>query len=490
MAVTSQGTAVVQTSRGAVRGAVEGGIARFLGVPFAAPPFGKNRLELPRPHDPWAGEFDATRFGPTPPQAAYDGIYTRLLPTVLIDGEEILNLNIWSPVVALGGALLPVMVWIYGGALIRGSNAWPTYDGASFARDGVVYVAINYRVGVEGFGQLEGAPHNRGLADVIAGLEWVRDEIEAFGGDPDDVTVFGQSAGGVLVSTLLGSPPARGLFSKAIVMSAGMGPLPPLPERTLATAIAEELRIPQTKAAFTARTPAELVDAQTRALSGGTIGTSALFPIVVSGNDLLPAPLWSALESGASDDVRVVIGTTAAEGRFWYAPAVAPAGLTREVVEATLARFGISKGTLELYERNRPGDDAAALYGVLVLDLICRVGLNWFADRRAASGAPTWVYEFAWPSPVLDLGPAHCVDLPFLFDRLDEHWSRALVGDGAPQQLADEMHGSFVRFAKNGDPGWEPWTPARPVMSFDHPESHVVNAPREDERLALMGQVP
>ena len=490
MAVTTQDTIVVQTSRGAVRGAVEGGIARFLGVPFAAPPFGENRFELPRPHEPWTGEFAATRFGPTPPQAPYDGIYARLLPSVTIDGDEILNVNIWSPAEALGRARLPVMVWIYGGALIRGSNAWPTYDGAPFARDGVVYVAINYRVGVEGFGQLDGAPHNRGLADVVAGLEWVRDEIEAFGGDPDDVTVFGQSAGGVLVSTLLGSPPARGLFSKAIVMSAGMGPLPVLPERTLATAIAEDLQIQRTKEAFAARTPAELVEAQTRALSGGTIGTSALFPIVVSGDHLLPDPLWSALEAGAGDDVRVVIGTTAAEGRFWYAPELAPPGLTREAVEATLPLFGISRAALEVYERNRRGDDAAALYGALVLDLICRVGLNWFADRRSASGAPTWVYEFGWPSPVLELGPAHCVDLPFLFDNLDQRWSRALVGDAAPQRLADEMHGAFVRFAKTGDPGWEPWTAARPVMTFDSPASKVVNAPREDERLALSGAEP
>jgi len=490
MAVSSQSTVLVETSRGAVRGAVEAGIARFLGVPFAAPPFGADRLELPRPHEAWTGELDATRFGPTPPQAPYEGLYASLLPSVLIDGEEILNVNVWSPAAALAGARLPVLVWIYGGALIRGSNAWPTYDGAPFARDGLVFVAINYRVGVEGFGQLEGAPNNRGLADVVAGLEWVRDEIEAFGGDPGDVSVFGQSAGGVLVSTLLGSPRARGLFSKAVVMSAGVGPLPPRPERTLATAIAEDLQIPQTKEAFAAKTPAELVGAQTRALSGGTIGTSALFPLIVSGDDLLPDPLWSALQAGAGDDVRVLIGHTAAEGRFWYAPKLAPPGLTREVVEATLPRFGLSRAALEVYGRNRPGDDAAALYGAIVLDLICRVGLNWFADRRSASGAPTWVYEFGWPSPVLDLGPAHCVDLPFLFDNLDDEWSRALVGEDPPQRLADEMHGAFVHFAKTGDPGWEPWSAARPVMTFDSPASEVVYAPRDDERRALLGEAP
>lgn len=468
-----------------MRGSVEAGVARFLGIPFAAAPFAENRFELPRRHGGWAGELDATCYGPTPPQTAYEGPFARVLPCPIIDGDEILNVNVWSPAAALSGAKLPVMVWIFGGALIRGSNAWPTYDGTAFARDGVVFVAINYRVGVEGFALLAGAPPNRGLADLVAGLRWVQEEIERFGGDPEDVTIFGQSAGGALVSTLLGSPPASGLFQKAIVMSAGMGPMPPLPERSLATVIAEDLGIPQTKEAFAGRSPAELVEAQTRALSGSTIGAGNLFPVVVSGDDLLPEPLWSAFEAGAGDDIPVLIGATAAESRFWYAPAVAPEWLTDDVVHAILEAAGVSRATFDLYQSHRRHDDAAAVYGAIVLDWIIRAGMNKFADRRSAHGAGTWVYEFAWPSPVLDLGAAHCVDLPFLFDNLGDVWSRALLGDAAPQHLADEVHGAFVRFAKTGDPGWEPWTPARPVMTFDSPTSRVVHAPREDERLVL-----
>lgn len=487
--VSSPESVVVRTSRGAVRGTAEGGIARFLGIPFAAPPFGVHRFELPRPHAPWSDALDATRFGPTPPQTRYEGVYSRLLPCPIIDGEEILNVNVWSPADALEGARLPVMVWVFGGALIRGSNAWPTYDGTAFARDGVVYVAVNYRVGVEGFARLEGAPDNRGLADVVAALRWVRDEIASFGGDPDDVTVFGQSAGGVLVSTLLGSPAAAGLFRKAIIMSAGMGPMPRLPERTLATAIAEDLGIPRTKEGFAARPAAELTAAQARALSGSTIGTGTLFPVIVSGDDLLPEPLWDALERGAADDVPVLIGTTAAESRFWYAPALAPRELNADVVEALLPAVGISRAVFDLYRRNRPGDDPVAVYGALVLDWICRLGLNWFADRRSAVGARTWAYEFAWRSPVLGLGAAHCVDLPFLFDNLDDEWSRALVGDAAPQPVADEMHGAFVRFAKTGDPGWEQWNHKRPVMTFDSPDQYVAYAPRDEERLALSESV-
>ena len=162
--------------------------------------------------------------------------------------------------------------------------------------------------------------------------------------------------------------------------------------------------------------------------------------------------------------------------------------LTSEAVQAMLEAWGISRSAFELYRRNRPGDPDGAVFGDLVLDRICRVGLNQFADRRAAAWFRTWVYEFGWRSPVLGLGAAHCVDVPFMFDNLRGKWSRALVGDEAPQQLADEMHRAFVRFATGGDPDWEPWNPARPVMTFDAPNSQVVYAPREDERLALLGE--
>lgn len=487
MAVTSPGTAIVQTSRGAVRGVVEGGIARFLGVPFAAPPFGENRFEPPRPHEPWAGELDATRLGPTPPQTPYEGIYARLLPSTQIDGDEILNLNVWTPAEALEGPPLPVMVWIYGGALIHGSNAWPMYDGTPFARDGLVYVALNYRVGVEGFGLLDGAPPNRGFADIIAGLDWVRQEIHAFGGDPGNVTVFGQSAGGALVISLLAAPAAAGLFHKAIAMSAGMGPAPPLPERTLTTAISEDLAIPQTKAAFARRSPAQLVNAESRVLRGAMFGATNLYYRLVDGDELLPAPVWTALESGAGDEVSVLVGATAAEGRFWYAPELAPSAMTPDVVEAVLVALGINDADFEVYRRNRPGASAATVYGDFILDLVIRPGLNRFADRRAASGVPTWAYDFGWQSPVLGLGAAHCVDLPFLFDNLDGEWSRALVGDRAPQRLADEFHGAFVRFAATGDPGWKAWDSTRPFMTFDAAGGRVVEDPRRDERVVLAG---
>lgn len=471
---------------GAVRGTVEDGIARFLGIPYAAAPFGPNRFELPVPHESWSEVFEATRLGATPPQTPYTGAMGEVLPSLRIDGDDILNLNIWAPAAALGSGSLPVFFWIYGGALTRGCNALPIYDGTPFARDGVVMVAINYRVGVEGFAILDGAPVNRGLADVLAALEWVHREIAGFGGDPGDITVGGQSAGGGLTSMVLASPRAEGLISKAVVMSAAMGPAGPLPERTIADHLAGQLGIPATKEAFARRSGDELAIAQTELLSGRSIGSGDLHYCPVPGDDLLPAGVWPALEAGAGARVPVLIGTTAEEHRFWYAPEMSGLRLTRDQVVAALARLDVDEAAYRLYEAGRPGQGPAEVLGALLLDRICRTGLNLFADRRSELGGRTWAYEFAWKSPVRDLRAAHCVDLPFLFDRLDDPWSRRLVGEAAPQDLADHVHGAFVRFIKSGDPGWESWSARRPVMTFDSPAGGVVHAPREDERLALL----
>jgi para-nitrobenzyl esterase len=477
---------LVHTSYGRVRGVLESGIARFLGVPYAAPPFGPLRFELPVPPAAWSGVRDATAFGPTPPQTPYTGAVARLLPSVRVPGDDILNLNIWTPEAALrGGDHLPVMVWIYGGALTRGCNALPLYDGTPFARAGVVLVVINYRVGVEGFALLEGAPPNRGLADAVAALRWVREEISNFGGDPDDVTVFGQSAGGGLVSMLLASPKAEGLFRKAAIMSAAIGPSPDPPARTIADHLAEQLGIAPTKEAFAAVAPDELAAAQTRLLSGASIGSGGLHYYPVAGDDLLPVGVWPALREGRGADVPVLIGTTAEEHRLWYAPGVTGLTLRDEQARAALTRLGVDDATFDLYAGNRPGETPGEVLGSILLDRICRVGLNLLADRRAELGGRTWVYEFAWRSPVLDLRAGHCVDLPFLFDNLDDPASQALVGRSAPRELARLVHGAFVRFARCGDPDWEMWNPSRPVMTFDSPRSAVVLAPREDERLAL-----
>ncbi len=208
---------VVRLKDGAIRGKAESGLTAFLGIPYAAPPFGANRMLPPQPVTAWEGERDATAFGPTVPKGDYPPQYARLFPEVVIPGEDCLNLNVWTP--DPNGAGLPVLVWIHGGSFMNGSGSVADYNGAAFARHGVVCVTINYRLSAEGFLYLGDGVANLGLLDQLAALRWVQANIAAFGGDPARVTVAGESAGAMSVTTLLSMPLAEGLFAQAIAES-------------------------------------------------------------------------------------------------------------------------------------------------------------------------------------------------------------------------------------------------------------------------------
>ena len=242
---------VVRLGDGAVRGTVSSGVLAFLGIPYAAAPFGANRMRPPQPVRPWDGERDATAFGPTVPKGDYPPQYARLFPEVVIGGEECLNLNVWTP--DTGAAGLPVLVWIHGGAFTNGSSSVADYDGAAFARDGVVCVSINYRLAAEGFLFLDDGIANLGLLDQLAALRWVQDNIAAFGGDPARVTVAGESAGAMSVTTLLSMPLAAGLFGQAIAQSgAGAHTLTAAEGRMVGGYLAETLGVPADRDAIKA----------------------------------------------------------------------------------------------------------------------------------------------------------------------------------------------------------------------------------------------
>src|SRR5215475_13316551 len=252
---------VIDTPQGRVRGKMRDGVAAFRGIPYAAPPFGASRLGPPLPATPWHGIRDALSFGPTAPQPPYRPPFDQILHNPVLPGDDYLNLNIWTP--EPGSTRLPVMVWIHGGAFTNGSGAVPTYDGAAFARDGVVCVTINYRLGVEGFAQIAGAPPNRGLLDQIAALEWVHDSISGLGGDPDNVTIFGESAGGMSVASLLSMPKAEGLFRRAIAQSgAGHHVISAETAGKVSAMLAARLGLPATREALAALPPERLVEAQ------------------------------------------------------------------------------------------------------------------------------------------------------------------------------------------------------------------------------------
>jgi para-nitrobenzyl esterase len=490
------GRRTVTIGSGAVEGVVEDGITRFLGVPYAAAPFGANRFRLPQPVEPWEGVRDASAFGPTAPQAPYGGGLADLLPTVEIPGEDILNVNVWTPALASAPAstsapapsdpsapteLLPVMVWIHGGSLAHGSNALSSYDGTAFARDGVVFVSANYRLGSEGFSVLDDAPQNLGLADLHAALRWVQGEIEHFGGDPKRVTIFGQSAGGALVAAIAAHPDSGSLIQRAIIMSGPLSAQTPETAGRITQLMAKDLGVPATRAGFGSVSPADLVAAQERVTAGTTPITGGAAFTLVRGSNLVPVDPIDAFTNGRGADIPILIGTTTEEYRLWFMPTGVVGTITKVHVLLARLKFKISAAAVRLYGRNRPGATPGEILGALATDLLLRVPANRIADARASFGSSTWLYEFDWSSPVQDLGAAHAMELGFVFDVASSPDAIALTGPDAPQSLATSMHSAWVAFARDGEPGWPVWNPERPVRSFDGAADPLIHAPRDAE---------
>lgn len=480
-----QTTPVVRrTLAGPVEGLRSGGVERFLGIPYAAAPVGDRRFALPGLPERWSEPRPARDFGATAPQLPYDGALGRLLPTVAIPGEDYLNLNVFAPV-RHDDSLRPVMVWFHGGSLHHGSNALPVYDGSNFARDSVLFVSVNYRLGAEGFSVLEDAPLNLGLADLVAALEWVRANIVVFGGDPGQVTVAGHSAGGTLVAALLAHPRAASLFSRAIIQSAPLQAQPVAKAGRITRSIARDLGIQATREEFLSVSPAQLLAAQARVLAGRQQLSGGPQFAVALDSELVPVDPHAALLAGAGGGIPLMIGTTLQEARLW----TVPSGMTAKVGGFHLAvarrKLGVPRSALRLFQENRPDASPGELLEALATDKLLRVPMNTLADARHRARAQTHVYEFAWKSPVEDLGAAHAVELAFVFDNLSLPGSIGLVGIDAPQFLAGAMHEAWVCFATMGTPGWSPWDLTRPVKTFDGKGNPVVQAPRDDECEAL-----
>ncbi|WP_406056173.1 carboxylesterase family protein [Streptomyces sp. NBC_01077] len=498
----------VLTPYGALRGSAKDGVAAFLGVPYAQAPVGALRFRAPEPVEPWEGVREATAFGPTAPKRPYAPPLDALLPDPDIAGDDCLNLNVWAPwdrpdsatkeggpesttpdggprsATPDGGR--PVMVWIHGGSLIHGSAAVPVYDGTAFARDGIVLVSVNYRLGVEGFGVFPDAPGNLGLRDQIAALTWVRDTIAAFGGDPERVTVFGESAGAISIAALLASPLAKGLFRRAVVQSGAPIAQPLDTARRTTEAVAARLKVPATAEAFARVDRDLLLEAQTEVTGKGSPLTGGhSFQVVVDG-EVVPRDPAEALADGASAEVDLLMGTTAEEYRLWFVPSGVTDRVGPVAQRLLLWKTKVPSRTARLYRAGRPQEKPGEILGALATDKLLRIPLNRLADARLLSGARagTYLYEFGWRSPVLDLGACHALELGFVFDTLDLPETRALTGPDAPHGLAAAMHAAWVSFAATGDPGWRPWDPARPVMTFGPGLPSLVEAPREAERRA------
>ncbi len=457
---------IASTRTGRVRGTWRGSraCAAFLGIPFAAPPVGERRFGAPARPEPWDGVRDARAYGPTP-QRGDTG--PTVIPEPSIPGDETLSLNVFTPAPGDREASLPVLVYIHGGGFTLGSPASPWYDGAAFARDGVVTVTVAYRLGFDGFGCIPGAPSNRAVRDWIAALEWVQENIRAFGGDPGRVTIAGQSAGGGAVLTLLSLPAAQHLFHAAWSLSGALGAVTGERARTIAAKIAASGGVPVSREGF-----ASLSEKRIRQLQGRSTGTPATglrarlaariadgmpWGPVVDG-DLVPHTALDGIRAGVGADKPLVLGATDDEFSMtldrWRAPlraippalALAQLPLTPDARHAWLAA-----------NRDRRPRGTAAILGHLVTDVVFRSAVPRYAAARA--GAPTWTYRFAWRSPA-DGWSGHCYDVPFWFDALAAPGVTAVLGDDPPRSLTAAYHGAAAAFVRDHDAGWRPWSDA------------------------------
>ena len=494
--------AIAETRSGAVQGRAKQDVLLFAGIPYAAPPTGRRRFRAAQPHDGWPGIRDARKFGPAAPQISSGGMTD---PAPVRWDEDCLTLNVQTP--RLDDAGRPVLVWIHGGGYRTGQGAVPWYNGARFAANGdIVAVTINYRLGALGFTDLSrfGAQFAtsgvNGILDQITALEWVRDNIANFGGDPAKVTIAGESAGGFSVATLLGSPRADALFRGVIAQSgAAHHVLPEDAGKLVADRFLDALGTDDVIGAEAASVDAVLA-AQTavcEALEGGPglagelgVPVSAFYPVV--GSTVLPRPPLEAIRDGLHADVGVLAGSNRDETTLWgYG----------DVDETTLLRTAQAFGgasLLDVYRQTRPGATVQELMIALTTDHMFRIPAIRLAEGRGYSScegqaprAPrgnTWLYQFNWRSRNDRLGATHALEIPFAFDNLDQPGVDAFIGAGpSPQHVADAVHRTWTRFIRQGDPGFPAYTlPRRSTKVFDD-TSAVVADPESRERAAWDG---
>ena len=497
---------IVETRYGKIEGVREGSTNVFRGVPFAAPPVGERRFAPPLPPDPWTGVRQAQAFDSVSHQSSIGLGFMGAGRQP--QSEDCLYLNVWTP--GLDGAKRPVMVWIHGGAFVLGAGSEPLYDGRRLSERGdVVVVTINYRLGALGYLAHEslvdartGACGNWGLLDQIAAIEWVRDNVESFGGDPANVTIFGESAGSMSVTTVMGTPRAAGLFRRAIAQSGA----PEVATAEAAAATAEKvLAMAGIGAAGLRDLPAEaFVEIQQKLMmsgsaGGGLSGEAMAFRPVIDGA-VLPRSPFDAIAAGEARDVSLLIGSNRDEMKLF---AMMDSG-TEVTEEVLLTRLGSSlddasaRHAVEVYRKARESRgeaiDPKELWQAMETDRFFRAPAMRFAGLQARHQAEIYAYLFCWPSPMEALGSPHAVELPFVFGTLDAPMIDMFAGSGPEaENLSALVQDAWIGFARSGNPahaGLGDWprleTGRRPVMILDR-ECGVQDDPRSDELGVWLG---
>lgn len=483
---------IVEITPGKVRGSVEGPLLVFRGIPYARPPIGPLRFGAPQPPEPWAGVRAATSFGPAPAQSAIDVEYVpgfSLWEGIGPTSEDCLTLNVWTP--GLTGRR-PVLVWIPGGAFLKGAGSQDLYDGSTLARRGdVVVVTANYRLGVFGFLGLDGEAFvgNAGLLDQLAVLEWVADHAAAFGGDAGNVTLMGESAGAISVSALMTSSRAAGRFHRVVAQS-GAGRR--LPSAGKAAELADRLLI---RLGLDRLRAGDLFHVPTERLLSAQVAVSvdvrrddfgAGFQPWIDGN-VLTGQAMDGLAAGCADGVPFLAGTTEHEMNLWRVLVPALRRLDEAGLVAGVQRLvGEAAGDMvAAYRAARPDARPEELFQAIWTDREFRIPSLRTTEAQAAHSAATYSYLFTWPSPAPGIGSCHGVDLPFVFGTLDSKGAAAFAGSGpAVETLATRVQDAWLSFARTGDPGWPAYDlTTRPTMLFGE-TCEVTADPMSAERAA------
>ncbi|HWR51589.1 MAG TPA: carboxylesterase/lipase family protein [Bryobacteraceae bacterium] len=514
--IASGSVAVTETASGKVRGFVRRGIHTFRGIPYGAPTGGERRFMAPVRPAPWKRIRSSLTYGYVSPQESRT-IWDKDEVAFVYqwdDGfqhEDCLRVNVWTQ--GLDNRKRPVMVWLHGGGFSTGSgHEMKAYDGENLARRGdVVVVSLNHRVGAVGFlnlasvgGEKYAASANVGLLDIIAALEWIRDNIRNFGGDPGNVTVFGQSGGGGKVTALMAMPRAAGLFHRAIVQSGSMLRMPG-PELTakLAAAVLKELGITKANLDQLHSLPVE------RIVAAGVTAAKAVFPAAGSPEPfdferhaelvawaptvdgvILPESPFSNGAPALSAKVPLLVGSTRTEigtGYDWPEFEYFP---IRELTAFMTKAHGKEKAArvLEAFRRGHPGAKACDLFALWMSSGFRRATLRQASIKAAQGAAPAYVYLFAWNTPILDgrLRSSHCAELPFVFDNTDQ-CDTATGGGPLARALAANISEAWIRFAHTGDPnhqGLPKWPAFHPekqaTMVFDNTCAVTYDADREE----------
>ena len=486
---------VVETRGGKVRGVVANGVHAYRGIPYGASTSGANRFMPPRTAEPWTGVRDAFQNGHSSPQVApAPGAIGWGLRGNAPQGEDCLVLNVFSPG-ANDGRRRPVMMWIHGGGYAYGSGSSLGYDGANLARAGdVVVVCINHRLNIVGHLYLGAASAefqdsaNVGLLDIVAALQWVRDNAAQFGGDPGNVTIFGQSGGGGKVSTLLAMPAAKGLFHKAIVESGSTLKQMTRDEAQKATdRVAAQLGVKPTDVAGLQQAPIAKLLA---AMGGGANAGGGRFGPVVDGHSL-PRDPFDPDAPEVSADVPMIVGTAETEGSYFAPPDLL--SLDEAAVRARLKeRLGADGDRIyDLFRKRRSAATPSEIYFTISA---FPSNAHLQAERKAAlRRAPVFLYQIRWRTPVEGgrrLSP-HCIEIPFA---MQNHWHQPeMVGTGPElQPLADRVSGAWVAFARTGNPShpgipkWPAYSAADRATMHMNNEWAVANDPDREERIALL----